>query len=225
MTGDWQRRHRRGRAGELHGLDLLAEPRRAIWWLEVERPAIVLGSAQRDTILDRAEADRNGIDIVRRRSGGGAVWLDPVSITWIDVILPVGDPLWADDVGRAGLWLGEVWCDALADLGVDGAEVYRGPMRRDPVAQLVCFAGLTAGELIRGDRKIVGVSARRTRHGARFQCSVLHEWNPDRLLSVLDLDGAEREVLADRARRRAAGVGAVPAEQIVAAVHERLPTS
>lgn len=224
MTNRWQRRHHRGRAADLHALDLLAEPRRSISWLEVDRPALVLGSAQRDPIVDHVAAERAGVDIVRRRSGGGAVWLDPTSITWVDVVIPVDDPLWEDDVGRAGLWLGDVWQEALADLGITDTEVHRGAMRRDPVARLVCFAGLAAGELLRDGRKVVGVSARRSRLGARFQCSVLHEWQPDRLLAVLDLTASERTSVAARLHDVAAGIGDIGGERIVDALHERLPT-
>ena len=37
---------------------------------------------------------------------------------------------------------------------------------------LVCFAGVGPGEVLAGGRKLVGISQRRTRAGARFQCAV-----------------------------------------------------
>ena len=91
---------------------------RAVHVFEVERPALVLGSAQPDDVVDRAACAAAGVEVVRRRSGGGAVLLEPGGVVWVDVELPRGDPLWDDDVGRAAWWLGERWAVALADLGV-----------------------------------------------------------------------------------------------------------
>ena len=61
--------------------------------------ALVLGSTQPGTSVDSARAARAGIEVVRRRSGGGAVLVGPGDPVWIDVWLPRGDPLWHDDVG------------------------------------------------------------------------------------------------------------------------------
>ena len=102
---------------------------------------------------------------MRRRSGGGAVLVGPGQAVWIDVVVPAGDPLWADDVGRAGWWLGEVWAAALAAAGLPGGEVWRGAQVRSAWSDRVCFAGLGAGEVTVGGRKVVGISQRRTRAG------------------------------------------------------------
>ena len=72
----------------------------------VTRPAIVLGAGQRDEVVDASAAEATGIAVVRRRSGGGAVWLDATSVSWLDVVIGVDDPLWQADVGRA------FWCRA-----------------------------------------------------------------------------------------------------------------
>ena len=39
-----------------------------------------------------------GVAVVRRRSGGGAVLLDPGGVVWVDVVVPRHDPRWDDDV-------------------------------------------------------------------------------------------------------------------------------
>lgn len=49
---------------------------------------LVLGSRQTDDIVDHRVANARGVKVVRRRSGGGAVLVDPDSSLWIDVLLP-----------------------------------------------------------------------------------------------------------------------------------------
>jgi lipoate-protein ligase A len=65
-------------------------------------------------------------------------------------------------------WLGEVWAAALADLGIRG-DVHRGPVRHTRWSSMVCFAGVGAGEVTQDGAKLVGISQRRTRVGARLQ--------------------------------------------------------
>ncbi|MEO7555072.1 MAG: hypothetical protein ABIV94_00535, partial [Acidimicrobiales bacterium] len=89
----------------------------------MDRPSLVLGSTQ--PLL----AAPIGADLARRQSGGAGVWLEPGGTLWIDVFLPRGDPLWDDDVGTSGLWLGGAWVTALQAIGVD-AYVHHGPMVR-----------------------------------------------------------------------------------------------
>jgi lipoate-protein ligase A len=176
-------RRRAGPAGELHGLEVSTPARREVWLLEPSRTALVLGSAQPASSV---AADVGAVDVVRRRSGGGAVLLEPGAVLWIDMIMPAGDPLWVDDVGRSSYWLGEVWAAALAACGVEGARVHRGAMVRTEWSGLVCFAGLGPGEVTVGGRKVVGISQRRTRAAARFQCVVLERWDPDAVVAWLD---------------------------------------
>jgi lipoate-protein ligase A len=180
----WQVGDRRGPAAELHGLVPTGGARVAEWY-EVTGPALVLGSAQRDDVVDRAACAAAGVDVVRRRSGGGVVLLVPGESLWLDVVVPRGDPLWDDDVARAMWWLGDVWCEALAALGVTGAEVHRGALVHTPWSRLVCFDGIGSGEVIAGERKAVGISQRRTRDWLRLQSSVHLAWRPELLVSLL----------------------------------------
>ena len=160
--GGWALHRRRGTAGALHALDLLGpDPvTRGVWILEAEAPAVVLGSAQRQLV--------EGPGVVRS-SGGGAVYVDPRCSLWVDVVIGRGDPLWHEDVGRSSLWLGRCWQAALGSLGFAG-EVHEGPADRHELARAACFAGVGPGEVVAGGRKLVGISQRRTRTGARFQC-------------------------------------------------------
>jgi lipoate-protein ligase A len=165
-----------GGAGSLHGRDALSEGRRTVTVLEVDAPALVLGSTQRDDVVDQAAARARGAEVVRWRTGGGAVLLQPDDHVWIDVTIPAGDPLWHDDVARAFTWLGTVWVQALSDLGLDGV-VNERAVCHSPLGRLICFAGLGFGEVSASNGKVVGISQRRTRAGAWFQCALLRRWD------------------------------------------------
>jgi len=209
-----------GSASDFHGRDVPPIDAVRLWWFEVQRPALVLGSTQPDDVVDRGAAERAGVEVVRRRSGGGAVLLVPGDVTWVDVLLPRTDPRWRNDVGRSFEWLGVAWAGALASLGLElpDLSVHRGGLARTSLSPLVCFAGLGPGEVTVGGRKLVGISQRRTRRHARFQCALLHRWDPDRLVELLALapeqrSGASR-ALADVAVGTAALGGS--ADRVVA---------
>jgi lipoate-protein ligase A len=168
------------------------------------RPALVLGSTQDEAIVDRARAAARGVDVTRRRSGGGAVLVTPDDPLWVDVWVPTGDPLSDDDVGRAFFWLGDLWADALGGLGAGSFTVVRGPST--PVegwAGAVCFAAASNGEVVTGDgRKVVGLAQRRVRTGSHFHGACLGTWDARAVVELLAVPpGAEAGVVDDLATR------------------------
>lgn len=195
-----------GSAAAFHARPLPAPATRLVSVLDVDRPALVLGSTQPEADADADALAGAGVELVRRRSGGGAVLLVPGEALWVDVVVPRDDRLWDDDVHRASHWLGAAWVAALAHLGVP-AEVHTGPLLRTRWLRLVCFAALGPGEVHTGGRKVVGVSQRRTRHGARFQCLVLGRWELAALLELLALDATERRQAAADLAPMATGAG------------------
>jgi lipoate-protein ligase A len=218
-AGGWDVRRLRGPAAALHAEPVPDDPGRAVWVLEAERPALVLGSTQGPELVDPTAAEALGLDVVRRRSGGGVVLVVPDTTAWVDVIVPAGDPLWDDDVGRSARWLGRAWQVALADLGVAPSEVHEGALACGPLGRLVCFATVGAGEVTTPDRrKLVGISQRRTRAAARFQCAAYTTWEPEPLVRLLGLDGDGRRAVEGAA----AGTGRPPG-RLVDALLARLP--
>jgi lipoate-protein ligase A len=185
LIGAWRVSRSTGSAAEFHARPVPDPAVREVWFFDVEAPALVLGSAQPDDAVDGAAAARAGVTVVRRRSGGGAVLLTPDDVLWVDIVLPAGDPLWDEDVGKAAHWLGDVWVAALAGAGVPGAAVHRGPLVRTAWSSAVCFAGLGPGEVTVDGRKVAGISQRRTRAWARFQCAALRRWDPEPLTRLL----------------------------------------
>lgn len=206
----WPIEHQRGGAQALHdrsaGLLEADEPSRLVRILDVNGPAVVLGSNQPDKGVDGAAAGSR-IEVARRRSGGGAVYLAPGQTLWIDVVVPAGDPWWDDDVGRAAWPLGEAWAAALDRIDLGPSAVWRGPMRRTEWSSRVCMAGIGAGEVLLGSRKVVGISQRRNRRAALFQSVAVLIWDPKPLLRVLGVAAEELPAAASALADVAAGVG------------------
>ncbi|MBO0713928.1 MAG: lipoate--protein ligase family protein [Acidimicrobiales bacterium] len=162
----WRVEERCGSPGELHARE--APAGRTVTVCRATDPAVVLGSAQPEADFDVRRATETGLSMVRRRSGGGAVLVEPGTLVWADVGLERGDPLWQEDVSVSFLWLGEAWAGALAALGVRGAVVHRGRLRPNRWSRALCFAGLGPGEVTVNGRKLVGLSQRRQRDRAWF---------------------------------------------------------
>lgn len=213
-----------GTADQLH--DRAIASAACVEVLRVEKSAVVLGSTQDFGIVDTEAARRLGFDVVRRRSGGGVVILQPGDHGWLDVTVPRGHQLWNDDVGRATWWIGDVWCEILGEVlgaalhAVDRGgswTVHRGTLQASAAERSVCFASVGPGEVLRDDagvvRKVVGVSQRRTKDAARFQCTLfraidvelyaqlLREPLPASLATSTGVGDALDEVAASAARR------------------------
>lgn len=196
---------------------------RVLWVGEPTGAALVLGSAQQEEVADLEACSAAGVDLVRRRSGGGAVLVVPGEVLWVDLVLPAGDPLWHHDVGRSFHWLGDAFAAALADVGV-AADVHRGALQRRPWSDLVCFAGLGPGEVTdAAGAKVVGMAQRRTRGAARFQCAVLAAWDPRPLLALLALSAADQRSAATELATVATGVGRDRLGPLLDALQHHLP--
>lgn len=176
MNG-WRVERLSGAAADLHARDAFAGEGRVVSVLEATRPALVLGSTQRDDIVDLAALAPRGAELAHRQTGGGAVFLAPGDAVWIDVVIPPNDRLWSDDVAAAFDWLGRAWVAALHDVGLEDAVVNRTAACQSVLGRLICFAGLGFGEVSSDEGKIVGLSQRRTRTGAWFQCVVMRRWD------------------------------------------------
>ena len=186
----WIRDEWQASAELLHARPMPRDGRRRISWLRPIAPALILGSSSPDPYCGLRD------DLVRRRSGGGLVWLDPAVMTWVDVFVPTADPLWCPDISQAFHWLGRRMAAAFADLGVP-ATMHRGPYEAGPSGGLICFASLGPGEVTARGRKLVGISQRRTREGSRFQCLAYERFEFGPLESVTDADTSA--LIRDRA--------------------------
>jgi lipoate---protein ligase len=179
---EWAIQHSHGDAGAFHAID--PAPARTATFHTVDRPTLVLGSAQTEAEVDARVASTMGVEVVRRRSGGGAVLLIPDEFVWLDLVIPAGDPLWDVDVAQAMVWVGEVWQRALTGLGAV-VDVHREAMVRAEWSRSVCWAGIGTGEVMAARGKLVGISQRRTRDLARFQTMCHLRWRPELVAALV----------------------------------------
>lgn len=154
----------------------------------VDEPLVVLGSSQPIELIARDTT----LDVVRRRGGGGAVFVDPVETIWIDLWLPASSSL-VRDVRGLLTGVGEHLRSVLGSLGVEGLLVVEPAGEVAP--SVACFAALGFGELVDASgRKLLGLTAWRSRDGALVQ-SALYRTRDRQLPGVLSLEESERAVL------------------------------
>lgn len=192
------------------------------WMLQPTGPALALGSTQADDAVDRTVAEALGIDVVRRRSGGGAVLILPGEMVWVDLVIGRADPLWDDDIGRSMHWVGRWWQGALAAVG-QAAEVRVTAMHRPPWSSEVCFASHGPGEVFDAHgRKLVGISQRRTRDWARFQTMCHVQWRPELVAALVADPRPSPSELATLVGTVPAALGAI-AETLLCHLGDVLP--
>lgn len=141
------------------------DPRRweriRLW--ESPRPCVVLGRAGRlEREVDLAACARDGVPVLRRASGGGAVVLGPGCLCFSVLLCYDGDPSLRDVAASYDAILGRV----ASALGVDGLELRE------------------TTDLALGGRKVSGNAQLRGRHGLLHQGTLLYALDP-RLVSRL----------------------------------------
>jgi lipoate-protein ligase A len=198
---------------------------------EVAHPTLVLGSTQPAELVAPVAMRTRSVELVRRRGGGGAVYLEPGNHLWLDAWIPRDDALWSPDVSVAAEWVGQWWIAGIAGLGGLGADpegfsIHTGRSVPGRLGELVCFAGRGPGEVFDGGRKVVGLSQWRSREGALFSSCAYASWEPERLLALLDVDVSSPEELAAELSVAAVGLGALLSPEAgVSSVRSRLVDS
>lgn len=182
----WTIRSSRGSSGDFHHHAPPPDTGPQVWIHTPDRPTLVLGSTQPDELVHTALAEADGIEVCRRRSGGGLVYVDPATDCWLDLIVPTTSPLWDSDIGRAFGWVGRRWAEVLAAPPLElAAEVTTTP-RTSPAGRIWCFADMGHGEVSVTGSKVVGLSQRRTRTWIRIQSMVLSRWPGEQLRRYVD---------------------------------------
>ena len=178
---------RTGTAEELHAATPIRRDGVRLVRCIPESMALVLGSRQSERLIDLGRAAQRNIEVIRRRSGGGIVLVDPHRSLWIDIEIGADDSRYVAEPLGMMAQVGRWWLAALIslDCALPGIWQFVGQTGSDSDGELVCFAGRSHGELMVEQLKLVGLSQRRTRDGARVQ-GQLHFADPtDEILALL----------------------------------------
>lgn len=192
---DWQVHNVNLSATEMHSRDLPAQ--RGIWNVAIANTALVLGSSQNIKVVDQVACRQANVEVVHRRTGGGAVYLARGEHLWADVVVPRGDPLWSDDVVISSQWIGDAWSRVLTNIGQSHMTVHRWGIEASTWSDLICFAGIGPGEVLIDGKKVVGISQRRTSQAARFQCFIHRNWTPEKFVPLFAQPRPSVEELSD----------------------------
>ncbi len=171
-------------------------------------PCLSLGRHQPAGAVDLRFCRREGIDVVRRPTGGRAV-LHHLEVTYA-VVAPVDGTVLPAAVQGAYRRIAGALVDGLRVLGVEAelaGESGNGPLPR-PTEAIPCFRIPAGGEIVVRGRKLVG-SAVRIRGGAVLQHgSILLDWDGRLQAGALGL--ADDSALRPHVTTVAAELGDVP---------------
>jgi len=159
-------------------------------------PAVSLGYHQREEVLDLPALRRDGIEVVRRPTGGAAV------LHWQEWTYAVAGPRPLEGLGEgfAQIYtsLAAALVSALRALGVPAESGGRGGP--DTFA---CFEAVEGHEITAGGRKLVGSAFRQTRRAFLQHGSLLRDDAHVALASYLaGADEPRRDAHRERLRRR-----------------------
>ncbi len=191
-------------------------------WYWVTAPAVVLGLALHHRAADVVDFERcraQGVDILHRAAGGGAVLLDEGMIC-CTVCLPLSDPRLSADLTESYRWLGDYFARRVGGRRVDVAEARAevASVSPDSLLRATCYGLLSPHEVVDADgAKVVGLAQIRRRHAALFQVGILlRDQSP--LADLLRVpDAAARDALRTELRCRSAAisVGLIEPEQFL----------
>lgn len=163
------------------------ERRPAVRFYGWSPPAVSLGYNQDDADIDRAACAAAGIDVVRRPTGGRAVFHKD-ELTYC-VAAPADDPLLGGTVLETYRTIAAALLAGLRNLGVAADMVRSEAAAPGPARAASCFAAAGRYEITAGGRKIVGSAQRRIGGALLQQGSVLLNQPQDAAFAGLRDDG------------------------------------
>ena len=133
--------------------------------------------------LNLEQCGNMGIDIVRRLTGGKAVFHND-EITY-SVVAGVGEKSFSADILGTYKVISDCLAQGLANLGIKANLTPAGRAIKDMELNPCCFSNPTQNELLVAGRKICGSAQMRTKGGFLQQGSLLLTFDPVKALSVI----------------------------------------
>jgi len=220
-----------------HDETLLDGPAGVLRLWTASAPAVVVGIGLRrrlDSVLDLERCSRDGVHVLDRSAGGGALLLDAGMLCGA-IALPLAAV--SADVTESYRWLGDALVGALSSLGILArtvdvtearADVVALRASDDPVSALllnVCYGALSPHEIVVDGKKLVGLAQVRRRHRALFQFGILLR-DQSALADYLRVpDEATRDPLRAALAERTVGLTSRSASEVAAAVADAMPSA
>ncbi|MGA7671012.1 MAG: biotin/lipoate A/B protein ligase family protein [Nitrolancea sp.] len=168
------------------------------------RDSVILGVGQPASQLDLQACRDVGCDVLRRISGGTAVFHDGNTVSF-QLVLPEGHPFLSDDIHVNYRRIAEVVIAMLASFGVesrwaslDEARADRSPAGLDGI----CFSSLAPFEVMANGKKLVGLAQVKRHSVSALQGMLYLRSRPLLSAQLVARDPAEISRLADLLQAR-----------------------
>lgn len=166
--------------------------------------AIILGIGQPSSQIDVDASRAANCDVLRRISGGTAVFHDEQTVSF-QLVLPENHPFLSRDVHVNYQRIASIIVSMLGSFGVPSRPASLEEAKADspPVGlEAICFSSLSPYEVVSGGRKLVGLSQVRRRTVSALQGMLYLRNCPAKSAQLVPVDPATRErltsILADR---------------------------
>lgn len=213
-------------------LEAGVEQPQVLFW-QYDQAAVIMGCSQRPDDGQMQRAERAGLPLLRRRSGGGAVLAGPWMLS-VTVFIPTDHPVAKQNIIEIFSWLEQIWIDTLHACGVPCKGVDQTMIDHSKVVsqqlelKWACYAALSHGEVVSEDgRKLVGLAQIRKRKGVAL-VSGLHlcpsDWSQ---LSAIVVNNTQQGSALEQLNSDAQSLSGRSAEtllpELIRAFAERLP--
>jgi len=214
---------------------LLQAPGIRVWIPSHQAVVVGIGLQHRlSTIVDLQRCQADGVQVLQRRAGGGALLLDEHMLCGA-IGLPIANV--DRDVTESYRWLADLLLSALEVPSARRVEVAEARhdvatlrASHNPVSKCLlttCYGALSPHEIVVGDRKLVGLAQVRRRDAALFQFGILlRDQAP--LADYLLAGDRIRQQLRRQLQLRTVGLTAVtdrPASAVAAAIVDAMPSA
>lgn len=142
-----------------------------------QTPGLVLGCSQKNAISANLSREPDGMDVVSRQAGGGAVLVGSWMLS-ASVVLPNAHALISGNLVASYRWLGEIYASLLQNMGIAAHAINpeeAKELQQTASAELAwaCYGGFSPWEVVVGKKKIVGLAQVRRRTGVLLVAGLL----------------------------------------------------
>jgi lipoate-protein ligase A len=195
-----------------------AQPNPTLRFYEWSSPALSFGYFQDiASEVDVAACHADGIELVKRMTGGGTV-VHGWELTYT-LILPRG----AGEMNISDAYhvIGQSLVKAFQRLGIP-AQCYATCTEPAQTAQNICLTNPAEHDVMSDNKKLAGVSVRRNRNGIMFQGYISLEIPPSSILARVSKDPAVQEMLREKSTAINTDGRSIPRSALIQAISETL---